>query len=253
MKTALLLLTTLSASFSVASGSVIARWDWDHLKQVDDPNLATCISPCVKVTELGYVDLKQGFHPMGGYKDSPFRSWTGWTEEFTATPEGRADLSPASGTLWFDVSFSPGFEGSISSFDFCFSQLDAGSPRQMQASIYWLNGEGKVEWATTGAYTASTLPGVDTGFTCVSLPFLQYSSPIPSGAGMAGQTIHVEFQAWGGSTDSLPPDATGALALENITLSGVACVVPEPGSAILIAVVGFIALVRRHRPRLGRV
>lgn len=106
MKTALLLLTTLSASLSVASGSVIARWDWDHLKQVDDPNLATCISPCVKVTELSYLDLKQGFHPAGGYKDSPFRSWTGWTEEFTAMPEGRTDLSLASGTLWFDVSFS---------------------------------------------------------------------------------------------------------------------------------------------------
>lgn len=247
MKSALLALVLASSSFSVANASVIAQWDWNNLTDATDVNLASCFAPCVKVTELSFSDLKQGYEPKGGSHDSAYRTFTGWGSEFTATPEGRADLSAAPGTLWFDVSFDTGFQGSIDSFDFCFSQLDAASPREMQASIYWLSTEGKVEWATTGAYTASTIPGVDTGFTCVSLPFLQYSSPLPTGAALAGQTVHVEFQAWGGSTDSIPTDATGALALENITLSGVACAVPEPGSAMLIAAVGFIALLRRHR------
>lgn len=247
MKTTTFLVALIFTTVTSSHASVIAQWDWNNLKSGDEPNLASCYASCVKVTELGVSGLKQDFHDVGGVDGSAYRSFVGWGSEFTAEPHGRSDLSAAPGTLWFDVSFSSDFEGSISSFDFCFSQLDATSPREMQASIFWLNTDGKVEWASTGAFTATTIPGMDTDFTCVSLPFVQYSSPIPSGAAIAGQTIHVEFQAWGGSSDAIPADANGALALDNITLSGVACAVPEPGSAMLIAAVGFIAMLRRNR------
>jgi hypothetical protein len=247
MKIATLLLVVFATCVTSAQSSVIAQWDWNNLKDGHEPNLASCVAPGVQVTDLGVLGLKEDFHPTGGVDDSAFRSYVGWGSDFTAEPGGRTDLAPAHGTLWFDVSFSPLTEGEISSFDFCFSQLDAGSPRQMQASLFWLNTEGKVEWASTGAYTPTTTPGVNTDFTCVSLPFIQYSSPIPSGAALAGQTVHVEFQAWGGSSDALSKGAPGALALENITLSGAASVVPEPGSAMLLASLGLLVMLRRHR------
>lgn len=234
----------LGLSASVSNASVIVQWDFNSLKSNDDPNTPSCIDPAVCSTLLENTGLCQDFSATGGIDDTAYRTYTGWSESFTADPTGRKSLAPAADTLWFDVTFSKDAVGTIDCFDFCYRQLDCSSPTLAQASIYWQNDKGGIEWATTGQITLGDSFGANPDFTCQKLFFTSSSSAIPSGIDLAGKTVHVEFQAWGGSA----PDASnpGALALENVTLSGNLAAVPEPGSALLIAAVGFMFVLRRN-------
>lgn len=248
MKTLIALVAVATVLPSVKA-SVITQWDWNNLKGDKDPNTPSCVSPCVCTTDLNYQCLTQGFSATGGLDDSAYRVYSGWSADFSASLTGRTDLSPANGTLWFDVTFGTEANGSIDSFDFCYRQLDAAAPRQMQASLFWQNDQGGVEWASTGEYDLGKARCAGSDFSCFSLPFAHSSTEMPSGTDLAGRTFHVEFQAWGGAKDCVPKDATGALAMEKITLSGAVCAIPEPGSALMIAAIGLMAMLRRHRPR----
>lgn len=238
------------AAFPSAQASIIAQWDWNNLKGDKQPNTPSCVAPCVTTTDLGYQCLTEGFSATGGIWDSAYRTYSGWSEDFTASLNGRTDLSPANGTLWFDVTFDAEALGSIDSLDFCYRRIDAAAPSQMQASIFWQNDQGGVEWASTGEFSLGNTVNPSGDFTCFSLPFAHSSVGLPSGADLAGKTFHVEFHAWGEVPDCLPKDANGTLAVENLTLSGAAvCAIPEPGSALLIAAIGLVTMLRRHRPR----
>lgn len=233
--TAVLLL--LSCQLAVAGhtnpfADILVLYDFNQLCENWDSNTPSYTSPCVCATDLSLNCLNQGLHD-GGVDGSKFRCFEGWDCAYDYT-FCRSDLSQAVNTLAYDVFVRQDVIASISGLCLDWSRPAASSADSIQASIFWEDCAGTVQYRTTGAVALDCL----NSWNHLDLDFTSGSAELPVGEKTSGKQFHIELYAWGQSGD--------ALLLDNIALKGECAPIPEPGAALLIASAGILLLLRRR-------
>ncbi len=107
---------------------------------------------------------------------------------------------------------------------------------QLQASIFWQDDYGVIQYRTSGPIA---LTGAVNTWNHLDFNFTSGSAPLPSGPAIANETFHVELYAFGASGSTL--------YLDNVSLNGECCQVPEPAGALLLGCSGFAFILRRRR------
>jgi hypothetical protein len=225
----------ITGSALSAYAEALATWSWENLKDNSSANAASYQSPGIHAQLLQPNDLTQEFSATGGDKDA-YRSFYGWDEKSEYSVDSRSALTPYSRTLSFQVDWNSGTTVSLENLSLSLTRPDGkDSPNLAQASLFWVNADEKVEWASSGTVD---LAGVGSSWSPTRFSFDNFSSPpvIPPNG-----KLLVEVYAWGGTNQ-------GRLGVDNLQLNGSATtVVPEPGTALLLGVVSLGGLLRRRR------
>lgn len=225
-------LGTLSAS-ALANGSVLVEYNWNNLTSDASANVPSFLSPCVTATNANLYGISDSFHASGGVGNSKFRCFSGWdkTNEFSFS---RTNLNQYADTLAFDVTGKAGQIVEVTGISLDWNRPFSDSVNCLQASIFWVDNNGAVQYRTTGAQTLS-----GTGaWNALNLSFTSGSAALPTGLGAVGEKYHVELYAWGANGN--------IIYLDDIQLMGTCAPVPEPAGALLLGSAGFLALIRRR-------
>ena len=231
-----LALLAIAAVFlgSSAKAEVLVLWSWENLTSDASPNVASDCSGCLTIGAVQGNGIDDGFHATGGVGDSQFRCFDGWDAAYNYDLN-RTTLALAPGAIGFDFSTDAASVGTITSVSL--SLLSGGAvntPTNIQASLFWQDGFGQIQSATSGVLSIG--PGTD--WMSLELTFGNSTAPVPSGAGFGGQSFHVEIYASGG---------TGQLGIDELALNGqCAVLIPEPGSGLLSLCLGLFMFARRR-------
>jgi hypothetical protein len=222
---------SLSSSFCLAGGveEPLAYWTWD--KPDLPPAVAELVAPGLQASPL----VGQGLHvsyPTAGGATGGFLAFSSADDKFDYSVDSRTDLSPHSDTLSFQLSWETGTSVSVSSITASVASPEKGSPTYAQASLFWMDGQNKVQWTVSDTLY---LPE-DSNWQTVQFSFRDpFISQAPS------QQLLVEVYAWGGTDE-------GVLKVDNLQVNGsTTSVIPEPSAAILMGSVGLAGLLRRRR------
>ncbi len=225
---------TLSAS---VNAEVLVEWNYNNLASGSSPKIASSVSSSVTASTLYSNGLQATLFSSGGVNNSKFTCYDLFDASYNYSVTNRTTLDSFAHTVSFDNLFKEGYTVTFSSVSLDTKRPDSGSPSTIQASIFWKDSAGQVQWATSGALAV----GEATDWTHLNLAFTQSSAAFPSGAGLAGQAIHVEVYAAGANN-------SGAYFVDNVALNGTAtAVIPEPSGALLVGCVGLIVLFRRRQ------
>jgi len=234
MKKLLLTLATLSAlSVSAAANNILVEYNWNNLTNDSSANVPSYLSPCVTATTANLYGISDSFHSSGGVGNSKFRCFSGWdtTNQFSFS---RTNLNQFADTLAFDVTGKAGQIVEVTGISLDWNRPFSGSVNCLQASIFWVDSNGAVQYRTTGA---QTLNGTN-AWNALNLSFTSGSAALPTGLASVGEKYHVELYAWGCDGN--------ILYLDDIQLLGTCAPVPEPAGALLLGSAGFLALIRRR-------
>lgn len=241
MKKILFVLVAAATLSGVASAQVIdpyanvlAFFDFNNVPSASSPNTVTYCAPCINaVTDLSLNGVSQSLHSFGGPDGSKFRCFAGWDKTYDYSFI-RPDLSQAVDTLAFDMIVDPQATALISSLSLDWKRPSVNSVNSIQASIFWEDSAGNVQYRTSGAVSLANIGS----WNHLDMQFNSGSSAFPSNPLGAGETFHVELYAWGaeGST----------LYLDNISVNGQCAPIPEPTGALLLGAAGMMMLLRRR-------
>lgn len=236
MKNLFATLSAMALLATTAQGAVLGRFDFNHLASVTSANEASCISPCIDVTDLDACCLTEGLRTAGGPDGSAFRTYSGWDRNPSDASEylNRSGLWQWPKTLAFEVQAGATSLGTLSGLSVDVKRPYLSSPDTIMASIFWADSAGVIQQRNSGPVSLAAA----TGWTALDFDFAQGSAPLPFGTEYSGETFNVELYAWGGSG--------GALYLDNVTLTGDCAPIPEPGGAMLIGMSGLVLLLRRR-------
>jgi hypothetical protein len=214
--------------------NTLVLYDFNNVGSFVDPNRPAYCSPCISATDLCPNDLAQTLKFCGGPDGSRFRCFDGWEKTAANYSVLRSDLSQAVNTLAFQVHVNPADQITLSSFGFDWMRTGAGSVDTIQASVFWKDANGAIQYNTTGPVG---LTGTGT-WNRLDFTSSYGSTDLISGLDTSGTTLYFEIFAYGADG--------GELCLDNITLNGDCAPIPEPSGALLIGAAGVILLVRRR-------
>ena len=236
MKISALLATAFAVLTASANAEVLVEWSYNNLASGSSPRIASSINSNLTASALISSDLQVTLFSSGGTNNSKFTCYDLFDATYNYSVANRTSLDAYAHTVSFDTSFDLGTTGSFDSITLDAKRPDAGSPSIVQASIFWHDSAGKIQWATSGAVNV----GAATDWTHLNLTFNQYSSAFPSDLTSSGMPIHVEVYAAGTGNE-------GAFFVDNVALNGsVTAAIPEPSGALLVGCIGMIALFRRR-------
>jgi opacity protein-like surface antigen len=238
MKSLLLLSLAAAVLGQSASAATLVKYDFNNVPNVNSPNKPSAFSPCVLPSDLYECCLTPALFTTGGPDGSAYRSYSGWdmTQYDPAVYFNRDALYQWPATLSFTVTPEVQSIGAFTGFSLDLKRANAQSPDTIMASIFWEDASGNVQNRNSGAIDISSY----TSWTNLSFSAPFGTADLPTGVDFGGETFRVEIYAWGGS---------GALGLDNVTLSGDCAPVPEPGAALLLGVSGLLFTLRRRRSR----
>ena len=233
-KTFLTLLAT--AAFAVpASASVLVKYDFNNIRSAASANVASFCAPCVSPSNLTLCSVTNSLHSTGGPDGSKFRCFAGWDAKYDYSFT-RNSLGQACDTIAFNTTFDSTSTGFVDSLSLDWRRPSTGSVNQIQASIFWQDDYGVIQYRTSGPIA---LTGTVNTWNHTDFNFNIGSAPLPSGPAIANETFHVELYAFGASGSTL--------YLDNVSLNGECCQVPEPAGALLLGCSGFAFILRRRR------
>jgi len=212
--------------------NVLIKYDFNTLSKDWDSNTPAYCAPCVWTTDLSLNTLNQGLH-YGGADGTNFRCFEGWDSTYDYSLS-RTDLSQELRTLSYDVFVRDNMIAEISGVCLDWQRPGSSSVDSIQASIFWQDAGGAVQYRTSGPVALGEVGSWST----LNLDFSSGSSALPTGIDTSGRQFHVELYAWGQDGD--------ALYLDNVVLKGVCAPIPEPNGAMLIAAAGLALLLRRR-------
>lgn len=220
------------ASASDSLENVLIKYDFNTLAADWDSNVPAYCAPCVWTTDLSLNTLNQGLH-TGGPDGSKFRCFEGWDSAYDYS-FSRSDLGQEVNTLSYDVFVRTDAIAQITGICFDWQRPGTSSVNSIQASIFWEDPMGNIQYRTSGPVSLSSTGA----WNSLGLAFDSGSSALPTGIDTAGGRFHIELYAWGNNGD--------ALYLDNVILKGDCAPIPEPGGAVLIAAAGLLFLLRRR-------
>lgn len=212
--------------------NVLVLYDFNSLTHDWDSNTPAYCAPCVWTTDLSISSLNQGLH-YGGRDGSKFRCFEGWdsVRDYSLT---RTDLVQAMSTLSHDLFVRSDAIATITGVSFDWQRPGSTSADSIQASIFWEDSSGAIQYRTSGPVHLSGTGNWNT----LDLDFSSGSMALPTGIDTSGKQFHIELYASGRKGDEI--------FLDNIALKGQCAPIPEPGGAILIAAAGLLFLMRRR-------
>lgn len=234
MNKAFLTLLAAAAFSGPVSATVLVKYDFNNIPKAASPNVASYCAPCVTPSNITLCSISNSLHTTGGPDGSKFRCFAGWDKTYDYSLS-RTNLSQACDTIAFNTTFDSTSTGYIDSLSIDWRRPTTSSVDQIQASIFWQDDFGVTQYRTSGPIS---LIGV-ASWKHLDFSFGSGSAPLPAGPAIANETFHVELYAWGagGST----------LYLDNVSLNGECCQVPEPTGALLLGCSGFAFILRRRR------
>jgi hypothetical protein len=219
-----------------ARADILVSYDFNQLATVNSPNTPSCVSPCIEASDLVACGLTSGLHSAGGFDGSAFRTFSGWdqTQYDPTVYFNRADLFQWPQTVSFTFETAADTVGSFTGFSVDVKRPYSYSPDSLMASIFWEDSNGTVQQRNSGPLDI----GGATTWTNVSFLDTFGTASLPSGLDFGGETFRIELYAWGGSG--------GALYLDNVNLMGDCAPIPEPSTALLLAIAGLVLVTRRR-------